>query len=173
MQPASRTIYFENQAGRIWEEPADYLRLDYRAGARSAEQLQALLTHLLRALVRRGWHRALINQQEMVPFSVAEQAWLVEQWLPRAVLEGGYRRGAVLVAQNGLARLAMTTVVAATRHLPHTYQTFELEADALAWLLAAGPDPGRPIQAPLAASAKPAPNSALTGSVVPYPPLRP
>ena len=152
MQPASRTIYFENQAGRIWEEPVGYLRLDYRAGARTTEQFQALLTHLLRALVRRGWDRVLVNQQEMVPFSAVEQAWMVNQWLPRAVLEGGYRRGAVLVAENGVARLAMTTVVATTRHLPHTYQSFEAEADALAWLLAAEPEISRSAKVPVVVS---------------------
>jgi hypothetical protein len=139
-QLSHRTLYFQNSAGSVWEEPAGYFRLDYLPGARTEEQLRALLNHLLRAMVRRGWGRALVNQRDMVPLSRSEQAWMVNDWLPRAVLEGGYRYGALLVAQNVFARLAMTTVVGATRHLPHVYQVFEAEEQALAWLLAAAPD---------------------------------
>jgi hypothetical protein len=139
MQPLTRTLYFENSAGCIWEEPQGYFRLDYRPGTRTEEQLRALLMHLLRAMVRRGWGKALINQQQMVPLSSREQAWMVDEWLPRAVLEGGYSHGAVVVAQNALARLAMTTVVSATRHLPHIYHTFTEEEEAIAWLLDAKP----------------------------------
>ena len=57
------------------------------------------------------------------------------EWLPQAVNESGYRFGAVLVAQNVFARLAMTQLMMATRNLPHTYRTFETEETAMAWLL--------------------------------------
>ena len=55
--------------------------------------------------------------------------------MPQAVSESGYRFGAVLVAQNGFARLIRTQLMMATRELPHSYRTFETEETAVAWLL--------------------------------------
>ncbi len=59
---------------------------------------------------------------------------MTNEWLPRAVNEHGYRYGAVLMATNVFARLAMNQFVLATRNLPHTYRTFETEETAVAWL---------------------------------------
>jgi hypothetical protein len=135
MRAATRSIYFENSAGRIWEEPQNYLRLEYYHSPREEVQFHALLTHLMQALVRHGWGKVLIDQRIMVPYSAHEQAWMTNEWLPRAVLECGYRYGAVLMAHNVFARLAMTQLVMATRDLPHTYRNFEAEEEAVAWLL--------------------------------------
>lgn len=137
MMTLARSLYFENSAGRIWEEPEAYLRLEYRPGPREEIQFRSLLNHLAQALSRRGWDSILVDQQAMTPFSAGEQAWMVNHWLPNAVHECGYRYGAVVVAHNVFARLAMTQLVFGSRDLPHTYRTFENEAEALQWLLQA------------------------------------
>lgn len=131
---ASRSIYFENAAGRVWEEPLNYLRLDYHAAPREEVAFRALLTHLLQALVRRGWGKLLIDQRKMPPYSDAERAWLVDEWLPRAIREGGYRYGAVVLAENPFARVSMTRLAMASRELGNTYKTFDSEDEALDWL---------------------------------------
>ena len=136
MSKPSRSLYFENSIGRIWEEPEGYLRLEYRAGPRELLQFRALLTHAAQALSRRQWSKVLVDQRAMSPFSPAEQAWMTTEWLPRAVHEHGYRFGAVLVAHNVFARLAMNQLVMGTRELPHTYRTFEADESAVHWLLA-------------------------------------
>jgi hypothetical protein len=136
MAVATRTIYFKNNAGCVWEEPAGYLRLDYYPGPREEAQFRALLTHVRQAMQRRGWPRMLINQQQMSPFTPAEETWMRDEWLPVAVRENGYRYGAVLVAHNVFARLAMTGIVMTSRKLGHTYRNFESEPEAVAWLLA-------------------------------------
>ncbi len=135
MNQSPRSLYFENGSGRIWEEPDHYLRLEYRSGPRELVQFRALLTHMGQALARRKWDKALIDQRAMAPLSPSEQAWMATEWLPRAVTEGGYRYGAVLVAHDVFARLAMNELVLSTRDLPHTYRTFEAEETALDWLL--------------------------------------
>ena len=137
MPLATRSLYFENSVGRLWEEPGGYLRLDYKPGPREIVQFRALLTHAAQALSRHHWSGLLVDQRQMVPFSATEQAWMTNEWLPKAVHEHGYRNGAVVVAQNVFARLAMTQLVLGTRHLPHTYRTFEDEGAAVAWLNAA------------------------------------
>ncbi|OGX83365.1 hypothetical protein BEN47_03485 [Hymenobacter lapidarius] len=134
MQQFNRSLYFENSSGRIWEEHGGFLRLEYRAGVREILQFRALLTHLAQALSRRQWDKILVDQRSMAPFSPTEQDWMTNEWLPRAVRESGYRYGAVLVAHNVFARLAMNQLVMATRTLAHTYRTFEAEDAAVAWL---------------------------------------
>jgi len=52
------------------------------------------------------------------------------------VRENGCRFGAVLVAHNVFARLAMNQLVMASRGLPHVYRTFETDEAANAWLAA-------------------------------------
>ena len=135
MNQSPRSLYFENSSGRIWEEPDCYLRLEYRPGPRELVQFRALLTHMGQALARRRWDKALIDQRAMAPLSPGEQAWMATEWLPRVVNESGYRYGAVLVAHDVFARLAMNELVFSTRGLPHTYRTFEAEETALGWLL--------------------------------------
>ena len=41
----------------------------------------------------------------------------------------------MVVAHNVFARLAMMQLVLGSRNLPHTYRTFEHDADAVQWLL--------------------------------------
>lgn len=136
MPQLTRTLYFENSVGRLWEEPAGYLRLEYKPGPRGEVEFRALLTHTAQALTRHHWKCVLVDQRHMIPFVISEQTWMTHEWLPRAVHESGYRYGAVLVANNVFARLAMTQVVLGTRDLPHSYRSFEHEAEATAWLLA-------------------------------------
>lgn len=130
-----RSLYFENSVGRIWEEPEGYLRLEYRSGPRETVQFRALLTHTAHALGRRQWGKMLVDQREMAPFDPSEQDWMTNEWLPRAVTESGYRYGAVVVAHNVYARLAMNQFMMASGSLPHTYRTFEAEKTAVDWLL--------------------------------------
>jgi hypothetical protein len=129
------TIYFKNNAGCVWEEPAGYLRLEYYPGPRLEAQFRALLTHARQAMQRHSRGRMLVNQQQMSPFTAAEEIWMMNDWLPQAVRENGYRHGAVLVAHDVFARLAMTGIVMTSRKLGHTYRNFEQESEAVAWLL--------------------------------------
>jgi len=135
MPAASRTIYFKNSVGCLWEEPEAYLRLEYDPGPREEVQFRALLTHVRQAMQRRSWSRLLINQQKMSAFTPSEESWMVNDWLPQAVRENGYRYGAVVVAHDVFARLAMTGLVMTSRKLGHTYRNFEHEKEAVDWLL--------------------------------------
>ena len=134
MPQAARSLYFENSVGRLWEEPEGYLRLEYKPGPRETVPFRSLLNHTAQALSRRQWSGILVDQRQMAPFNPTEQAWMTGEWLPKTVHEHGYRHGAVLVAQNVFARLAMTQLVLGARDLPHTYRTFENEGEAVAWL---------------------------------------
>lgn len=135
MPAASRTIYFKNNVGCLWEEPEAYLYLEYYPGPREEVQFRALLTHVRQAMQRRSWSRMLVNQQQMSAFTPTEESWMMNEWLPQAVRENGYRHGAVVVAHDVFARLAMTGIVMTSRKLGHTYRNFEHEKEAISWLL--------------------------------------
>ncbi|GAB3635537.1 hypothetical protein GCM10027422_11270 [Hymenobacter arcticus] len=136
MAPAlSPTILFENAAGRVVLDPAGFVRSYWGPQARTLADTQALLRHVTQALQRHGQQRVLSNQQQMQPFSAAEQAWVAEQWLPQAVREAGYRACAVILATNLYARLAMAYVTTNVQGLPMRYRSFDNEAEAQAWLL--------------------------------------
>jgi hypothetical protein len=128
-------VYYENAVGRAIDDPMGFARLTYQSGVRQQDAFRALLGHVSRLLARRADGCLLVDQRLMEPFTPDEQAYVIEQWLPRAAQEGGYRFGAVVVAHNVFARLATAMVVTAVRDLPMTYCYFEDEAEAVAWLL--------------------------------------
>jgi hypothetical protein len=128
-------VYYENAVGRATDDPLGFARLTYREGIRNKEEFQALLGHVSRLLAQRGDGCLLVDQRLMQPFTPEEQAYVIEQWLPRAAQEGGYRFGAVVVAHNVFARLATSLVVTAVRDLPMAYRYFQEEAEAVTWLL--------------------------------------
>lgn len=134
-------VYFSNAAGQLREDPAGFLRADWSATPRGPLDAQALFEQMLRGLQRRGWSRILINQVNMPPFSPAEQQWAAREWLPRAVQEGGYRHGAVVVSPNVLVRLATAYVTTNLQGLPLVYRSFDAETAAVAGLLQ---QPGSP-----------------------------
>lgn len=135
------SVHFANNAGQLWEDPAGFLRAEWSAGPRSLPHTQELFEQMLRSLQRRGWSRILIDQLHMPPFSPAEQRWIAHEWLPRAVREGGYRHGAVLVSNDVLVRLATAYVTTTVQGLPLVYRSFDHAAAAVRWLLE---QPGRP-----------------------------
>jgi hypothetical protein len=128
-------IYYENPVGRAVDDPLGFARLMYQPGVRPRDGFQALLGHVTQLMARREDGCLLVDQRLMTPFTPEEQEHVIQQWLPRTVQEGGYRYGAVLVAQNVFARLATSTIISAVRDLSITYCYFEEEAEAITWLM--------------------------------------
>ncbi|HEX8350498.1 MAG TPA: hypothetical protein VF598_11090 [Hymenobacter sp.] len=128
-------IYFQNVAGQLLEDPSGFLRANWSTQPRALEDTQALFTHMLQALQHRRWSRILVNQVGMRPFSSEEQAWIAKEWLLRAVREGGYRHGAVVVSPDVMVRLATAYVTTQVHDVPLVYRSFEAEPSAVQWLL--------------------------------------
>jgi hypothetical protein len=128
-------IYYENPVGRVVDDPMGFTRLAYQPGTRPEDEFKALLSHVTKLMARREDGCLLVDQRLMTPFTPEEQEYVIQQWLPRIVEAGGYRYGAILVAQNVFARLATSAIIAAVRDLSITYQYFEQEAEAITWLM--------------------------------------
>jgi hypothetical protein len=127
------SLYFTNAAGLV-QEYADYVRLQYYPGPRRFEEFTALLNHVTRALSLYRLGKLLIDQRQMTPYLPAEQVHLVQHWLPRTIVDGQYRYGAVVQAHDVFARLAMDTIRTQAQDLPLTYRFFPDEVEAISWL---------------------------------------
>jgi hypothetical protein len=136
------SLYFTNAAGLV-QEYADYVRLQYYPGPRRFDEFTALLNHVTRALARYRLGKLLIDQRQMTPYLPDEQVHLVQHWLPRTIVEGQYRYGAVVQAHDVFARLAMDTIRTQAQELPLTYRFFSEEAQAISWLQAQQLPPSR------------------------------
>ena len=136
-QPVPEVI-FENNAGRLVVDSAGFLRTTWGSRPRTLADTQGLFNAMLRGLQQRRWSRILINQVQMTPFTPAEHQWVSGSWLTRAVAEGGYRFGAVVVSPDVLVRLATAFVTTNVQGLPLTYRTFDTDAQAAAWLAQQG-----------------------------------
>jgi hypothetical protein len=134
-QQANLRIYFENAAGRVLEHPKGFAVFRYHPGPRKLTDLQALLTHTGLLLNRNKWNKLLGDQRLMSPLTAEEGEWIVEYWLDtsRHSQEGIY--GAVILANDVFARLAMSQVVNEMKAAALTYRMFDNEAQAEAWLL--------------------------------------
>lgn len=133
-ESGNNRLYFENAVGRVEEDHRGFVRLCYNPGQRDEAAYRGLLQHTLRLLARQRHGRMLVDQRQMNPFSPQEQGWLLGEWLPQAIREGGYRYGAVMQAQNVFARLAMNTTAAHPNARALTYRYFDEEAEAITWL---------------------------------------
>ncbi|WP_460549333.1 hypothetical protein [Hymenobacter daeguensis] len=125
--------YFRNAAAVISYAPAGYVRLDWQPTAVSPPELRAIYEHVLRAMRH---HRAVAlmtvhNQRPPMPPDV--QAWLIEDWIPRAVATVGYGRCAIVQAEKPLSRLA-ARAVGTGQQTTLSYQYFDSEAAADGWL---------------------------------------
>ena len=132
---APPTVYFENTAGRLLTDPAGFLRVVWSNQLRGPQDVEALFTHMTRALRQYGWSRILIDQVAMRRFTPQEQEWVANKWLPHAVQEGGYRFGAVLVSPDVMTRLATAYITTKIQGLSVVYHSFGEEATAVDWLL--------------------------------------
>lgn len=129
-------IYFENAAGRILENAAGrYLYLKWSANERDTETFRALLNHVARALVRHKWSKVLAIQQAMQPLNEDELNWMLQEWLPHAMHDAGYRHGAIVLPHQAAARLTTSQLTNQAQQQAMNYQTFEEEAAAAAWLM--------------------------------------
>lgn len=134
MPAVSLIPLFTNRAGQLAADPTGFLRVHWGRELRQLADTQALLEQVIVELQRHHWGRILINQTLMLPFTPAEQQWIAAGWLPRAVREGSYRHGAVVVSPAVLVRLATAFVTTNVQGLPLTYRSFDTEADAERWL---------------------------------------
>ncbi|HEX8659510.1 MAG TPA: hypothetical protein VF690_18360 [Hymenobacter sp.] len=134
MRPAPLRLYFENAVGRLYEHPDGFAVFRFNPGKRKLSELQGLLTHVRNLLMTKRWHRFLADQRLLAPFTPEEAAWIVNHWRDASAQRPGGLYGAVVLAEDVFARLAMGQVAHQANASTMNFRLFETEAQALAWL---------------------------------------
>ncbi|MBO0357631.1 hypothetical protein J0X19_06715 [Hymenobacter sp. BT186] len=127
------SLYYQNATGCLYAHPDGYALLRYHAGTRSLLDLHEFLLHTGQLLFRRRWHKMLIDQRLLSPYTESEQALLLNYWQARHFTLGR-TISAVLLATGAATHCTFTQVwEEASSSVP--YSLFDDEAEAAQWLL--------------------------------------
>jgi SpoIIAA-like len=138
LTPTHSRIVFENDAGQVISFQ-DYVRLVWKRGDRTDEDIMEALNKTLEAGKVLGIYRLLVDQEFMRTCSVEVEVWFKYDWLSRARLNFDFGAAAVLSGRSILVRIAtlgmLNHLIADTDRLRikvfHAYQ----EQEAINWLL--------------------------------------
>ncbi|WP_303312627.1 hypothetical protein [Hymenobacter sp. BT730] len=129
----SLKLDYDHPAAELRTDPTGFIRLTWKPHRRTLAEFQLVMEQFLRLLARQGTGLALIDQRQMPALIPAEQDWTLSDWLPRATRQAGYRYGAVLPADDVIARLATTNILMQAPDWP-VYRLFAEELVAIDWL---------------------------------------
>ncbi|GAB3637194.1 hypothetical protein GCM10027422_27840 [Hymenobacter arcticus] len=138
MQPrAQETLFFENQAGRLYYRTAGYVHLAWGSERLPLATIQAYYEQALALLRSTGSHRILSEHGQRAPLPGDAQTWLTGNWIPRAIALAGFRHCAIVEGANPMHRLSTQSVVS-TSPTELIYKRFDSVKDAEVWLVGLG-----------------------------------
>ncbi len=132
---AQYTLYFENQAGKLYYHPAGFVRLAWAAGRLSVATIQAYYEQVLELLISTDCRRVLSEHGQRAPLPLEAQRWLTEDWIPRAIARSHTRHCAIVEGADPMHRLSTQSVVS-TAPTGFIFKRFEAASEAEQWLLA-------------------------------------
>ncbi len=130
---AQETFVFQNPAGKLFYQPAGYVRLAWAPERQSVETIQALYEQVLALLNNTGARRILSDHGARAPLPVAAQEWLTTNWIPRAMSQANAHHCAIVEGADPLHRLSTQSVVS-TAPAGFKFKRFDNFAAADAWL---------------------------------------
>ncbi len=130
-------IFFHSTAGLVLEHAREgYAELRYLPSKRQPGDLAALLTHLGRLLLARGWHKFLSDNRQMTPYSADEKQWFMSQWLSGVVPHPAPLTGVIVLPEDVVARLSFLEMSMRASEASLRYRTFQKVDEALVYLAA-------------------------------------
>jgi hypothetical protein len=130
---AQETLFFQNPVGKLYYQPAGYVRLAWAAGRQPVEAIQAFYEQVLALLKSSGVRRVLSDHGQRAPLPLAAQEWLTTSWIPRAIQETQTHHCAIVEGADPLHRLSTQSVVS-TSPAGFQFKRFDNFAAADAWL---------------------------------------
>jgi len=126
-------LYFESSAGRLYYNPAGYVRLAWAVGRLPLADIQAYYEQVLTLLISTSSCRILSEHGQRSPLPVDAQQWLTTNWIPRAQTMARTRHCAIVEGANPLHRLSTQSVVS-TAPPDFIFKRFDTIREAEAWL---------------------------------------
>lgn len=130
---AQETLFFQNSAGKLFYQPAAYVRLAWEPERQLLDTIQAFYEQALALLKSSKVRRILSDHGQRAPLPIAAQEWLTTNWIPRAISEARTRHCAIVEGANPLHRLSTQSVVS-TAPTDFYFKRFDNFAAADAWL---------------------------------------
>jgi hypothetical protein len=130
---AQETLFFQNPAGKLFYQPAGYVRLAWAAERQTLETIQAFYEQVLALLKSTGVRRVLSDHGQRAPLPIAAQEWLTTNWIPRAMQQAHTRHCAIVEGADPMHRLSTQSVVS-TSPVGFQFKRFDNFAAADAWL---------------------------------------
>lgn len=128
------TLFFESPAGRLYYQPAGYVRLNWSAGRLSLDLIQAYYEQVLTLLQRTNARRILSEHGQRAPLPPAAQEWITTDWIPRAMRLANTRHCAIVEGADPIHRLSTQSIVSSAPS-DFYFRRFDTLAAAEAWLL--------------------------------------
>jgi len=126
-------LIFENTAGKLFYQPAGYVRLAWAAERLPLATIQASYEQMLQLLQSTGVRRILSDHGQRAPLPIAAQEWLTTNWIPRAISLANTRHCAIVEGADPLHRLSTQSIVSSSPTGFH-FQRFDDFDAADAWL---------------------------------------
>lgn len=136
---AQEKLYFQSPAGKLYYQPAGYVRLAWAAGRLPLEVVQAFYEQVLALLRSTGVPRILSDHGQRSPLSTAAQEWLTTNWIPRVIAQTTTRHCAIVEGADPMHRLSTQSVVSTSPHGFH-FKRFDAIEPAEEWLAKVGRD---------------------------------
>jgi hypothetical protein len=111
MPYTQETCFYQNSAGKLYYEPAGYVRLAWATERQSLETIQAFYEQTLALLISTGVRRILSEHGARAPLPVAAQEWLTSNWIPRAMSLANTHSCAIVEGADPLHRLSTQSIV--------------------------------------------------------------
>ncbi len=134
---ARETLYFQNLAGKLYYQPAGYVRLAWAPDRVTFDVIQAYYEQVLALLQSTGVRCILSDHGQRTPLPAAAQEWLTTNWIPRAMRLSNTHHCAIVEGANPMHRLSTQSVVS-TAPNGFLFKRFDSVEAAEAWLLALG-----------------------------------
>ena len=103
-------------------------------GYAPTHEFKFISEHLLEALYLYKLKKVLVDIQKMQLIAADDQRWLVEDWLPRAILSG-HNTCAVVNSNHFFNRLAIGNIANNVKAKGFNLELFEEADNAIEWLL--------------------------------------
>ena len=126
-------LYFESAVGRLYYNPAGYVRLAWLPGRMSLADIQAYYEQVLTLLISTGSRRVLSEHGQRSPLPLEAQEWLTANWIPRAQTLANTRHCAIVEGANPMHRLSTQSIVSAAP-ADFIFKRFDTIREAEAWL---------------------------------------
>jgi len=111
---ASETAYFQNAAGKLFYNPAGYIRMAWSAERVPLDVLQTYYEQALKLMSTLDVHKILSDHGQRAPLVAAAQSWLTQTWIPHAIAQVGFSYCAIVDGADPLHRLSTQSVLSAS-----------------------------------------------------------